>query len=263
MTPAGAKRDRRALLRFIVATMLVALLYVGLQEAELAIFGRFLDSGSVPTWMLTGDAQQDEARRVAEASAAREASLTTQHRCAALELGYHLGYTAEAIGVVAGVDASLQAQMKPVLSPHEQRSKELAALLGISEAAPLAIRTANDLIRLAHRIEADENGVAQRIEAATTLRHRHLYLIGAHAGLVSAQLDTAAVRGGTYAAAPSLQIARHASAAGVSRKWWGPLVEFSTSGEEPNAVAEKYRSSIAALIQALENERTIDDGSGN
>lgn len=257
MTPAGTKRDRRALLRFLAATMMVALLYIALQEAEVAIFGRFLDSGSMPSWMLTGDGQSDEARRVAEASAAREATLTPQHRCAALELGYHLGYSAEAMGAVAGIDASLQEQVKPVLVPREQRSKELIALLGIDEAAPLPIRTANDFIRLAQRIEADENGVARRIEMATTLRHRHLYLLGAQIGLVSAQLDTAAVRGGEYAGAPTLEIARHASAAGLSRQWWGPLLTFSKN-EKPNAAAEKYRASIVALIQALEDAHTIE-----
>jgi hypothetical protein len=261
MTPAGAKRDRRALLRFLGATVLVALLYVGLQEAALAILGRVVDSGSAPTWMLTGDSQKNAARHVAEVSAAREASLTTQHRMAAFELGYHLGYSAEALGAVAGWNASVQTRMKPVLLPHEQRSKDLATILGIREAAPLPIRNANEFLRLAHRIEADEGGVAQQIEAATTLRHKHLYLFGAHAGVVSAQLDSAGVRGEAATPSPTLQIARHASAAGVPRTLWGPLLEISGRGDSNNS-AEKYRAAIVALIQALQDERTIDDESG-
>jgi hypothetical protein len=234
----------------------VALLYVGLQEAWLLMAGVILRQDSTPEWVLAGPVQE-EARKISEASASREASLTPKHRRAVFQLGYNVGYSAGARGTALMWSDAAKATLNELLVPREQSARDLSGFLGITDLRPLRVNTAAESLRLSDAIEADENGLAARVEAATTPRHRQLYLLGVHTGVVAAQVDIASLLGGQDWPVPPLHIARHATLAGVPRPLWNPLIQVRDGGE-PKQVVEAYQRSVLALDEALGDPLTLD-----
>ena len=247
--------EMRGFPRFLAAAVLVALMYVGLQEAWLAIFSAIFEQGATPDEVLTGPVQR-EAARISVESAAKEASLTVMHRRVAFQLGYQVGYGAGARGSTLTWSDAERAQLDKGLVPREQAASQLAEFLRIGDIQWLPVRNLGENLRLPNAIEADENAQAARIEAATTPRHKELYLLGAHTGVLSAQIDIAAVHGGRVWPVPPLAIARHAALAGVPRALWSPLLHVPV-GQDPLQVSEAYRRSVIALETALGDANAI------
>jgi hypothetical protein len=245
-----SKPHARGLARFIAATFVVALLYIVLQGTWLVLAGALAQQSWAPAWVLAGDLEK-EARQVAEQSAQRESALTPQHRQAAFELGYHLGYTAAALGAAtASTDEAGREELRQGLASRVEQARSLAAFLGAGEATPFPAGTMAEYLRLAATIEADETKLAARVESGATRRHRHLFLLGAHVGVTAAQVDIASLQTPQIWPAPPLSIAHHATLAGLARDAWNPLLQIDT-GREPAKVAQAYRQSVAALSQAL------------
>lgn len=258
--PQKPSPDIRGLPRFLAATVVVALLYIGLQEAWVAAGHSLVQRGWAPSWVLAGN-QENAAKRIATDSAAREAALTPMHRRAAFLLGFNVGYAAGGLGAAATWNESARAQMKKVLEPREQAAKQLATFLGTGDVTPLRAETPADNLRLPAAIDADENGLASRVETATTPRHKELYLLGAHVGVIAAEVDLAALQGNGIWPVPPLAIARHATLAGVPRDLWSPLQQVAEGGP-PNQTADRYRAAVTALDQALDDPRTLGAAAG-
>ena len=95
-----------------------------------------------------------------------------------------------------------QAQMREILAPRIQAIENLGTKLGVGEVSLLRVSNADEFGRVPNRLDADELGLAARLEAATSRRHRHLLLLGVHAGVASALADMR--RGGVAEPAPGL-----------------------------------------------------------
>lgn len=239
------KARRGSLRRMLVATIALTLLYIALQELLLGS-ASVLFSG---TWMATvfqRDLDQ-EARRVAEASVAREAQLTAEHRVAAWWLGVHLGYVSQYLGSFGSSDTPVRQQAREAVARRIGAAQDLAHLIGIGPVSPLESSTAAQFSGLTARIEADEGGIAARIAERTTLRHKHLFLMGMHVGMTRASLQG---EGWRRVIVPAAQIARHATLAGVAREQWEPLVRPPSGATQAQAI-ESYEASARIVQQAI------------
>ena len=245
MASTMVKTPRGSLRRMLVATVALTLLYIGLQELMLAGVSVLYSRG----WMTTlfqRDLDQ-EARRIAEASATREAQLTPEHQLAAWWLGVHLGYLSQYLGSFGLSTPSVRQQARVAASGRITDAQELANFLGIGPVYALESSTAAQFSGLTARIEGDEGGVGARIAARTTLRHEQLYLMGMHVGVTLASIHGQGWRGGI---APSEQIARHATLAGVARAQWEPLTRLP-SGATQAEVVKTYEAETRAVHEAI------------
>lgn len=259
---ADAARNRfRGLPRFLLAAVVVAALYVGLQETWLLLSNWLLERRSIPTVALTGPVAA-EAERVAQVSAAREATLPLSHRRAAFRLGFDVGYIAGSLGFASvgrGLDSR---QARQVLQPRLEESQRLAAELGADEATPLPIGSVQQYLHLSEVIESDVTGLAGRVEAATTPRHKHLYLMGAHIGLLAAQIDSAAAQGNGVWPTPTLKFATHAAIAGAPRDIWEPLLTVS-GGTDDAHVVSRYQAAVSKFENALDEPGALLPANNN
>lgn len=255
MRPDAARNRFRGLPRFLLAAVVVAGLYVGLQETWLLLSNWLVERRSIPTVALTGPIAA-EAERVAQISAGREATLPLSHRRAAFRLGFDIGYIGGSLGFASvgrGLDAE---QARQTLQSRLKESQRLATELGAGEASPLPIGSVQQYLHLSDVIESDVTGLAGRVEAATTPRHKHLYLMGAHVGLLTAQIDSAAaLRNGVWPT-PNLKFARHAALAGASRSTWEPLLTVSGATDDAH-VASRYYAAVATFENALDEPDTL------
>ena len=188
-----------------------------------------------------------EAKRIAEASATREAQLTPEHQLAAWWLGVHLGYVSQYLSSFGFSDASVRQQARLASTPRMKDAQALADFLGIGPVYALESSTLAQFSDLPERIEADEGSVGARIAARTTLRHEQLYLMGMHVGATLASIHGQGWRGGI---APSEQIARHATLAGVPRAQWEPLTRLP-SGATQAEVVKTYEAETRAVHEAI------------
>src|SRR6476660_6778127 len=245
MASTTVKTRRGGWRRMLVATVVLTLLYIGLQELLLDGLNVLHSRG----WMTTvfqPDLDQ-EAKRIAEASAARDAQLTPEQRLAAWWLGVHLGYLSEYLSSFGLSDASVRQQVRLAAASRIKDAQALADFLGIGPVYALESSTLAQFSDLTARIEADEGGVGARIAARTTLRHEHLYLMGMHVGVTLASIHGQGWRGGI---APSEQIARHATLAGVARAQWEPLTRLP-SGATQAEVVKTYETETRAVHEAI------------
>jgi hypothetical protein len=226
--------------RMLVALALVCALYIALDELSLALFsgGRALQA-AIPAAL---GAPESEVDAVALASAERERALAPQRRVDAFRLGRQMGMVAQMTGLTMR-DPVLQAQRR------EQAERALAlekldAALGVAPVSLLVPRTLEEFGRLYQLIEQDASGMAGRIEAATSPRHRHLFIAGMHVGTYHYALLSAPDLP-LHPLAP--EIARHATLAGVSRRLWWPLTQPPVGTD-----AQGRQVAYAASIQAFE-----------
>jgi hypothetical protein len=229
----------------LVATLALTLLYIALQELLLGSAGALFSGGRMAT-AFQRDLDQ-EARRVAEASAAREAQLTAEHRVAAWWLGVHLGYLSQYLGSFGASDTAVRQRAHAASAKRIAAAQDLADRLGIGPVAPLESSTAAQFSGLTARIEADEGGVAARIEERTTPRLRHLYLMGMHVGTTRAALQGESWR---RIIVPGQQIARHATLAGFAREQWEPLTRLPRGATHEEAI-ESYEASERIVQEAI------------
>jgi hypothetical protein len=229
----------------LVATIALTLIYIALQELLLGSANVLFSGG----WMATvfqRDLDQ-EARRVAEASAMREAELTAEHRVAAWWLGVHLGYLSQYLGSFGSSDTPVRQQAHAASARRIAAAQDLADLLGIGPVYPLESSTAAQFSGLTARIEADEGGVGARIEDRTTPRHKHLYMMGMHVGMTRAAMQG---DGWRRIIVPGQQIARHATLAGLAREQWEPLVRRPAGATQAEVLAA-YEALGRTVEQAI------------
>jgi hypothetical protein len=245
MVSTAPKTKRGSVRRMLVATLALTSLYIGFQELLLRSAHLFFSGGRIAT-VLQRDLDQ-EARRIAETSAAREAQLTAEHRVAAWWLGVHLGYLSQYLGSFGSSDTPVREQARAASARRIAAAQDLADRLGIGAVHPLESSTAAQFSNLTARIEADEAGIGARIEERTTPRHKHLYLMGMHVGMTRASMQG---DGWRRIIVPSRQIARHATLAGLAREQWEPLARLP-SGATRAEVVESYQASERVVQQAI------------
>ena len=237
--------------RVLAYSVALALAFVGLQRLELALFSAF---GTPEVLALIGAGPaRDDARLAVEAEqvAARSRSVATPlppgHRAATFRLGYEIGYASELVGSFAMSDSAVQAQAAAVGAAHVAVAQAQAGALGLGDVAALPMRHPRDFLAFADRIEADENGVAARVEARLTPAHRHLYLLGAHVGAETAKVESS---GGKLALPPAALIRRHATLAGVAPSLWQPLAA-DVRGASADQVLARHRAALDSLAAGL------------
>ena len=237
--------------RVLAYSAAAALAFVALEKVEFALLDL---AGADRVVDLTRSRSADdrlaaEARELAARSRSVGAALPPNHRVAAFRLGYEIGWASEFTGSFAMSEPQRQAQAAAIADAHVRRAHEQARVLGLDPAAValLPSRTLADFVRLQERFEADENGLAARVEARLTPIHRHLFLLGATVGNDAAKVQGS---GGKMSGAQVDAIRRHATLAGITPSAWQPLV-VDHRREAPAAVLDRHRSAVDALTAAL------------
>ena len=230
--------------RFLLATVAITLLYLGIQAfwmwgaAELAHVG----------WTVNDPARiyADEAADLAEKSRPREQGLDLHFPRRVFQLGFEYGYLSQWLGGYGQQPADIMAQLSRPVEAHIRRLDETAVLLGVAPVSRLPVRTAADFSGLTQRIEDDPDGVAGRIEQVGSPRLRHLFLLAAHVGTMSAALESPP---GDLMPIPASQlIGMHATLAGIPEALWRPLSR--TSRGTPAEVRGDYNAAAAKLESA-------------
>jgi hypothetical protein len=226
-----------------------ALAFVALERLEFAL----LDAvGADAMLALTRDKSADdrlaaEARDIATRSSAR--ALPPETRVAAFRVGYEVGWASHFAGSFAMSDPGVRSRAAAVADAHLALARVEASRIGIDadEVVALPSRTLADFVRLQERIEADESGLAARVEARLTPLHRHLFLLGASVGSDAAKVQSS---GGALGAPQVASIRRHATLAGVAPAAWRPLVVDTAKMSAPAAL-EQHRLAVEGLLAAL------------
>lgn len=232
--------------RFALATLVVVGLYIALDVLLLEINAQGIAAG----FKLPGvdAAIERDARAVADASTAREAALTPQHRVAAWRLGRNLGYASQLAGALALNATSEVDNARRVLAEVMREAEVDARALGVGPVAPLTGSTLAASGSLRERIEADETGLAAQVEARTTRRHRHLLLSGMHVG---AHIYSRVVVPELASVPNAAEIERHARLAGLDATLWRPLAQ--PRGDTPAERRDAYIAAARAVDRALLN----------
>ena len=237
--------------RVLAYSAAAALAFVVLEKFEFALLDL---AGADRVVELTRSRSADErldaqARELAERSRGATAALPTGHRAAAFRLGYEVGWASEFTGSFAMSEPRRQAQAAAIADVHVRLAQAQARVIGLDPAAValLPSRTLADFVRLQERFEADEGGLAARIEARLTPIHRHLFLLGATVGN-----DAAKIQGsdGKLSGAQVDAIRRHATLAAIAPAAWQPLV-VDHRREPPTVVLDRHRAAVDALTAAL------------
>jgi hypothetical protein len=236
--------------RVLAYSAAAALAFVALERLEFALFDL---AGAERLLTLTRSKGADD-RLAAEAHdiAARSrsaATLPSGHRLAAFRLGYEVGWASEFAGSFAMSDPSVQAKAAAIAAAHVAIAREQARGVGIDAAdvTALSSRTLTDFVRLQERFEADESGLAGRVEAQLTPLHRHLFLLGAAVGSDAAKVQSS---GGKLHGPQVEPIRRHATLAGVAPAAWQPLVV--DLGKEPaTVVLDRNRAAVEGVMAAI------------
>jgi len=240
----------REWVRFLAATVMLTLLYLGLQYVQMEV----VHFAAVRGWL--GGAPQselaDEARQVAARSDPLEARLPPRHKLDAWGVGLRLGYASQWLGGYGSQPAETMRELRRPVEPTLAQARELAARLGVGPVDALPVRTAAEFGNLTARLEADEWGLAARIEAATSPRDRHLFQLGLHVGVMFASLEGEL---DMLPVPPSRQIGLHATLAGLPAESWMPLARLDTAGDRAYT-----RQSYRVAAQALERELTASSG---
>lgn len=240
--------------RVLAITAALAVAFIALERSELALLDVF---GANDVWMKTRTAGDDEklaAEAAAIASQSRRAwaSLPPGHRLAAFRLGFEVGWASEFAGSYATSAPNVQARAAQVAAAHLAIAREQARLVGIDPGgvAMLPTRTLGDFVALGQRFEADESGMAQRVEERLTPLHRHLFLLGVHLGAAAETLESS---GGKFSDPPGMLIHRHATLAGIPAPAWQPLLR-DERGTSPALVLEHHRAALARLMAELADD---------
>lgn len=232
--------------RFVVATAALIGLYVGLDSVAFWLFvqGSELRSAS----KLGLGASQAAIDAVAQSSRARESALPPTHRLAAFDFGLRMGIAAAMAGQATSPGLSAEQRAAAVREAQDFVDEgDLARTLIGTRVQVLQSADFGDWSRLPQRIEADEGGIAARIESATTARHRHLYMLGMQVGrAVWAPRTLRESLGEPLAEA----VALHASLAGLPKRLWEPLVYVQPVGKDSERRA-RYEAAVEVVRQAL------------
>ncbi|NTV72031.1 MAG: hypothetical protein HGA71_18060 [Azonexaceae bacterium] len=232
-------------LRFLLATLAITLLYLGIQAfwmwgaAELAHVG----------WTVNDPARTyaEEAAEIAEKSQPREQTLDPQFPRRVFVLGFEYGYLSQWLGGYGQQPAEIMAQLSRPVEGHIRRLDETAVLLGVAPVSLLPVRTAADFSGLTQRIEDDPEGVAGRVEQSSSPRLRHVFLLAAHVGTMSAALESPPA--GTMPIPATQLIGMHGVLGGIPEALWRPLGRVSRG--TPEEVRRDYNAAATRLEAAL------------
>ncbi len=245
---AKSRSDRwRVSLRFLVATVTLAILYLAIEEAWLWGSQQVMYTG----WTAYDPAQQyaEQAVAIAEQSKAREAKLNAHQDRTVFELGIQYGYVSNSLFFGDAPEGQISALARRALDRNPRGDMQTnAQRLGLDAVRPLR---AVDEFDLTKRLENDVGGVAARIEQLTSPRLRHLFMLGVHAGAELSRLEPPRQILWT---APR-EIGMHGTLAGVPKPLWRQLTRVSTGGEP----FEHYRAAVYALDLSL-TKKAADTG---
>lgn len=230
-------------LRFMVVVLAITALYAGLESVwtSLAPFAlSFFDASSETAW-------ERESLSVAAASGPIDEQLPAESRLAAYLLGFEIGYGSNTMGSAILAPATKRAAVQQALAPTLTAVGALARELDVGPAALLPVATLDEFNRLKDRMEADELGLASRVEAALSRRHRHLLMLGMHVGAAAAVSDSSS--GEVHNPVRDL-IGRHATLAGVPSEAWRPVARVP-AGANAAARLAAYHAALTTL------ERTV------
>lgn len=237
--------------RVLAYSAAAALAFLALERFEFAVFDL---AGPATLVTLTRSKAADErlaaeAEEVAARSRAGAAMLPPGHRLAAFRLGYELGWASEFAGSYAMSEPNIQQQAAKIADAHLAIARAQARAIGVDtpEVAPLPSRTPTDFARLEQRFEADENGLAGRVEARLTPIHRHLFLLGVNVGSNAAMVESSR---GERSSPQVSSIHRHATLAGIAPAAWQPLAA-DPARAAPAAVLEQHRRAVAEVMAAI------------
>ena len=233
--------------RVLAYTLAIALAFIALERLQLALFTA---PATAALLQRVGLLDADPAARLAKeadqvATASRDAlqRLPHGHRSAALRLGFELGYISQLVGSYAMSPAEVQAAARQRAAPRLAVARQQAQALGLGEVEPLPVRSLREFTELGARYEADESGLAARVEQQLSPLHRHLLLLGVQVGAEAARVEDS---GGRFALPPATPIRRHAVLAGISAAVWQPLIA-EPRNETPAQVLQRYRAAVDAL----------------
>ena len=238
--------------RVLAYTLAIALGFIALDRLQLALFS----APATARWLQRAGlldrnpeaALQQQAAQVAAASQAALPRLPPGHRLAALHLGFELGYISQLVGGYAMSPPEVQAAALQRAEAHVRLARERARQIGLGEVEALPARSLRQFTELGQRYEADENGLAARVEAQLSPLHRHLYLLGTHLGGEAARVEDS---GGRFALPPASLIRRHATLAGIEPATWQPLAQEPAPGEAPQQVQQRYRAALDGFFKAI------------
>ena len=241
--------------RVLAYTLVIALAFVLIGRLQLALFSL----PGTPQWLQRmGWVESDPAASlqaqtaaIAATSAQALQTLPSGHRLAALQLGYELGYASQWTGVRAMSAPEAQAQGRQQAMAPAARAAQIAAQWGLGEAQPLQARSLREFTELGTRYEADEGGLAARVEARLSPLHRQLYLLGTLLGGEAARIDDS---GGRFSLPPATLIARHATLAGIAPPLWQPLAQPPGADESPAQRLQRYHAALDALNAELSRQ---------
>lgn len=229
--------------RFLLVTLGITGLYVGLDALWLTLtpsLAALFDASNAAGW-------EREAAAVADASRQADGRLPPESRLSAYRLGFHVGYCSNLLGSMALSAPERQEQMRQILAPRIQAIDNLGQELGVGSVALLGVNTVDEFGRLPDRLDADELGLAARLESVTSRRHRHLLLLGMQAGAGAA---LAQVTGGSLHEQLRPLAGRHATLAGVPAQAWEP-VTVAPGGATPDERMAAYQAALNALDAAV------------
>ncbi|HRH86949.1 MAG TPA: hypothetical protein PLO41_08895 [Rubrivivax sp.] len=238
--------------RVLAYTLVLALAFVALGRSQLAAFNApFAQHWLQRLGLLDGNSDAELARQAQQVGAdSRDAMQRAPpgHRLATLRLGYELGYASERVGVFATAAPQVREQAWQLAAPYQANADELAALLGVAPAPALRTDNLREFNELGNRYEADENGLAARVQQRLSPWHRHAYLLGVHIGIESARIDATE---GEHSLPPASMMRRHATLAGMAPELWQPLAAPPAADEAPAQRVQRYRAAVQALADAL------------
>jgi hypothetical protein len=245
--------------RVLAYTLAIALAFVLIGRLQMALFS----APGTQQWLqrmgwLQADpaaALRQQTEQIAAASQPALQRLPRGHRMAALRLGYELGYASQLVGAYAMSAPEARARGQQQAAPHAALAAQIAAQWGLGEARPLDAQSLREFTELGTRYEADESGLAARIEARMSPLHRQLYLLGTQLGGESARIEDS---GGRFSLPPETLIARHATLAGIEPGLWQPLAAAPAPGEPPAQVVQRYRAALEALASAVARQDAAD-----
>lgn len=232
-------------IRLAAAVGLVVALYIALDMALVEVTLILVSHGiGIPS------VAQQELAPTASPAPEREA-VPPAYALAALLLGEQVGFASKLLAheVVTGRQSIEQARDQAVRVANHQRHAEQ---LGIGPVAPLETQTLAQAARMSERIEADETGIALRVEGATTSRHRELFLLGMHLGVRTYDFLLAPEFDSTLALE---HIERHARLAGIPETLWRPLA-MAPEGANVEARRQRYLRTLNALHDAVHGGTT-------
>lgn len=230
--------------RFVLLVLALAVTYLLLQQFWLGA----AELGTGWQARLGASSSARDAEGVAARSREAEARLPAEWRAGVFRLGWQVGYVAELRGSQALSDAALRQQVEARLAPLIAQAGTLAESMGVGPARWPSVATADEFARLQSRFEDDESGLGQRIERTLSLRHRHLYLAGVHAGINHVVVNASG--GSLFNGSSAALFVRHATLAGVPPESWLALTR-APEGSTPTLRLARFQAALATFDAAL------------